>query len=149
MSVGQNIANARARKGMTVAEVAAITRILPGTVAAIEVDDYDELPSDVYVRGFIRSIARVLDMDVQEILLSFDREVSMPGPGESVEAFSLTLPYGGADVPAEPQQVKFGAGIAVAFLLVAMGLFFAGVGDEPAPRAEASTTDVADVQPAR
>jgi len=144
MTVGQSIRAARERKGLSTAAVASTTRILLATVEAIEADDYSTLPSPVYVRGFVRSLAVILDMNVEHTLIAFDRQVSMPGPGEGDEEVSIALSYGDDEVEAPRTPIKWGAGLAAAILLVVVGMFLVGVGEDQTPRAEASTADVTD-----
>lgn len=64
---GRMLAEARAAKGMTLAEVAAQLKLSPSQVAALEADDYGSLPGPVFVRGFIRNYARLLDQNPEHI----------------------------------------------------------------------------------
>lgn len=64
---GRMLAEARAAKGMTLAEVAAQLKLSPSQVAALEADDYGSLPGPVFVRGFIRNYARLLDQDPEQL----------------------------------------------------------------------------------
>jgi len=144
MTVGKAITSARERKGFSIAALASTTRILPATLEAIEADDYSKLPSAVYVRGFVRSVAVVLEMDVERTLISFDRQVAMPGPGEG-DDMPLALTYGDEEVVVSPtQNMRFGTLAAIALFAVIAGFLFLGVGEENAPQAEASTADVVD-----
>ena len=144
MTVGQTIRAARERKGLSTAAVASTTRILHATIVAIEGDDYAALPSPVYVRGFVRSIAVFLEMNVEHTLIAFDRQVAMPGPGEAEEGYSLAVSYGEDEVEAPQVPIKWGAGLAAAILLLVVGLFIAGSGETQTPQAEASTADATD-----
>jgi cytoskeleton protein RodZ len=144
MTVGKAITAARNRKGLSVAVLASTTRILPATIEAIEADDYRKLPSAVYVRGFVRSIAVVLDMNVERTLTSFDRQVAMPGPGEG-DDMPLALTYGEDDVvPEHAPNIRFGTVAAIAMVALMVGFFYLSGQDENVPQAEASTTDVMD-----
>ena len=144
MTVGKAITAARTRKGLSVAALASTTRILPRTIEAIEADDYTNLPSAVYVRGFVRSIAVALDMNVDRILISFDRQVAMPGPGETDDV-PLALTYGEEEVVSAPSpNTRFGTIAAIAMVVLMLGFFYLSGEDENVPQAEASTTDVMD-----
>ena len=144
MTVGQTIRAARERKGLSTAAVASTTRILHATIEAIEADDYSALPSPVYVRGFVRSIAVFLDMNVDCTLIAFDRQVAMPGPGEGDEEFELSVSYGEDEVAPPQGPMKWGAGVAAAIVLLIVGLFMASTSEPQTPQAEASTADVTD-----
>ena len=150
-TVGQRIREARTRRGLSIARLAASTRILSDQLAAIERDDFSRLPAPVYVRGFIRSIAKELQIPESDLLLAFDRQVSLPGPGNEESSSNIVLPYGmeqetpSWNIPKIQPAVAFGLAVA----LVMLGLFFAGLGEAPTQTAQGPGGDVADVQPAR
>jgi hypothetical protein len=53
----------RRDRGLTLDELAATLRISRPYLEAIEDDDYDNLPPEVYLRGFVRAYARALKLD--------------------------------------------------------------------------------------
>src|SRR5580704_8053317 len=59
----------RARRGMTVDDVCRITKIQPRIVESLESGRFDRLPATVFVRGFVRSIARCVGLDADEALV--------------------------------------------------------------------------------
>ena len=68
----------------------------------------------------------------------------MPGPGEG-EDVPLAPAYGDEEAVVAPaQNMHFGTLAAIALFAVIAGFLFLGVGEENAPQAEASTTDVVD-----
>ncbi|MCP4806616.1 MAG: helix-turn-helix domain-containing protein [Proteobacteria bacterium] len=60
---GRYIASVRASKGMTVDDLSSSTRIAARYIEAIENNDFERLPAAVFVRGYLREIAQVLDVD--------------------------------------------------------------------------------------
>ena len=56
-SIGLTLQQAREARGMSIEDVARVTRISQSIIRAIEHDDRAALPADVYVRGFTRTIA--------------------------------------------------------------------------------------------
>ena len=72
MSVGQSLAAARAENGMSIEALSASTRIRATLIRAIEADDFSMCGGDVYARGHLRSIARVLGVDDEPLLAEFD-----------------------------------------------------------------------------
>ena len=52
-------------------EVAAITKVQPRYLQALEEDDFDSLPAPVYVRGFIGEYARALGLDGRQVADSY------------------------------------------------------------------------------
>lgn len=53
----------RLDRNRSLAELSGELRIPRRYLEAIETDDYDQLPPEVYVRGFIRAYARALELD--------------------------------------------------------------------------------------
>ena len=65
LRVGERLALVRAERGLTLAEVAAATRIPIRHLKTIESGKYDGLPASTYSAGFVKSYARLLDMNGQ------------------------------------------------------------------------------------
>ena len=70
--VGPELAAARTRLGLTVDQLADRTRIRPHVIESIEVDDFVPCGGDFYARGHLRTLARVLGVDVAPLLASYD-----------------------------------------------------------------------------
>ncbi|PLX47956.1 MAG: hypothetical protein C0613_12430 [Desulfobulbaceae bacterium] len=64
----------REKRGKTIAEVAAATRIRQDTLEAIETGDQSRLPATAFTKGFIKLYAEHLGLDQAEILERFDKE---------------------------------------------------------------------------
>lgn len=60
--LGTMLREARLRRGLTLAEASADTRINPAYLEAIESERWELMPAPVYARGFFRSYARYLGM---------------------------------------------------------------------------------------
>ncbi len=74
--VGQKLAQARTKRGLSLEEAAHETKMRPDKIYAIENDDYSSFPSNAYAKGFIKNYARYLGVDVGDFLCTFDS--SMP-----------------------------------------------------------------------
>jgi hypothetical protein len=70
--IGPQFAGARLRLGLTVDALADRTRIRPHVIEAIEVDDFSACGGDFYARGHLRTLARVLGVDVAPLLETYD-----------------------------------------------------------------------------
>jgi hypothetical protein len=70
--IGPEIAAARTRLGLTVDLLADRTRIRPHVIESIEVDDFTPCGGDFYARGHLRTLARVLGVDVVPLLATYD-----------------------------------------------------------------------------
>ncbi|HMK56147.1 MAG TPA: RodZ domain-containing protein [Dissulfurispiraceae bacterium] len=76
----------REELGRDISEVAAATRIKETSLAAIEEEDYDKLPIEVYARGYIREYAKYLGVPADEGLASYkeyiDKKIARKEPNE-------------------------------------------------------------------
>ena len=70
--IGPELSAARTRLGLTVDQLADRTRIRPHVIESIEVDDFAPCGGDFYARGHLRTLARVLGIDVAPLLASYD-----------------------------------------------------------------------------
>lgn len=66
--LGMRLREARERRGISIAQAAAETRILQRYLLALEEGDYHHLPGDVYARGFIRNYAQYLNLPAEELV---------------------------------------------------------------------------------
>ncbi len=67
-SIGQVFRQARERLGIDIKQAADAIHLKDAVIQALETDDFDSLPSQVFVRGYIRSYAKLLDIDERPLL---------------------------------------------------------------------------------
>lgn len=72
--VGDRLAQERRRRGLTLDEVAAATKIRPQFLQALEKGDYKKLPSSAYIQGFLKNYTQYLGLPTREVLALFRRE---------------------------------------------------------------------------
>jgi cytoskeleton protein RodZ len=72
---GSCLRRARETRQLSLGDVAGSTKIPRSTLQQIEDGKLDELPADVFVRGFIRSYARAVGADETEPLHGFERAI--------------------------------------------------------------------------
>ncbi len=70
--IGPQLAAARERLRLSVDQLADRTRIRPHVIEAIEIDDFAPCGGDFYARGHLRTLARVLGVDVTPLLKTYD-----------------------------------------------------------------------------
>src|SRR5215510_15923353 len=70
-SVGQLLRRHRTEKRMSVEEISRATRVPSASIERIEADRFEELPGEVFVRGFLRSYARALEISPDEVLARY------------------------------------------------------------------------------
>lgn len=72
-SIGERLHKARLKKKVTIDEVYKDTKIHPKVLIALEEDRYDEFLSSTYIKAFIKSYCRYLDLDANKILDDYDK----------------------------------------------------------------------------
>jgi cytoskeletal protein RodZ len=70
-SIGEYLKRGREQRAMSVEEVARETRIRIDTLHALESSRFDDLPAEVYVRGFLKAYARAVSMSVDETMARY------------------------------------------------------------------------------
>ena len=73
--VGAELAAARERLGWTLPDIAAHLRIRKPYLAAIEQGQLNELPGNAYALGFVRTYAKSLGLDPDDVARRFRPEV--------------------------------------------------------------------------
>src|SRR6516162_9517422 len=114
--VGEALAEARSRAGLTVAEVSQWTRIREAIIIGIEGDDYSACGGDFYARGNIRSIAKAVGADPEPLICEYDAVHRTPGVMSAVSLDELLTP---AQTP-ERRRPNWAAVLGLV-LLVALG----------------------------
>lgn len=68
MSFGRYLKALRLEKGLSIEAVAKETRVNLKALELIELEDHDHLPDEVFVKGFIRSYAQLVDVNPDELV---------------------------------------------------------------------------------
>jgi cytoskeleton protein RodZ len=76
--IGAELAAARRTRGLSLADAEALTCIRGRHLAALEAEQFDQLPGRAYARGFLRSYARALDLDAAVFVAEFDERYPEP-----------------------------------------------------------------------
>jgi cytoskeletal protein RodZ len=79
-TLGQYLRNAREARNIDIRDAAQQTRISVNYLKALEEEDFAKLPGPVFVRGFLKSYARFLDLDDAETLKRFTEATCTPAP---------------------------------------------------------------------
>lgn len=84
---GNLLKSEREKKGLSISQVAEITRLREHYVEALENEDWEKLPARVFVKGFIRSYALSIDLDLNQVMRVFEKSA----PQVKEEDFSKAL----------------------------------------------------------
>ena len=76
--VGQFIARVRESRKMTVEELADSIKLGVSYIKAIEAGDWRTFPVAAYVRGYLRSISHVLNLNADQVLKAYNAESGAP-----------------------------------------------------------------------
>lgn len=78
-TIGERLEEARKRKGLSIREAAEATKIRGDYLQKFEANSFDlDLPP-LYIRGFVRSYARYLELDPERFLAEYDSLVASEG----------------------------------------------------------------------
>jgi cytoskeletal protein RodZ len=72
-SFGAYLKQLREEKGLSLEEISTRTKITLKYLKALEEDDLGRVPNELFAKGFIRSYARCLGLDEQDILFRFEK----------------------------------------------------------------------------
>ena len=92
MSIGDTLADARQRAGLSVSQVSQQTRIREAIIRDIEHGDFDACGGDFYARGHIRSIAGAVGTDPAPLITEYDTDHGPVSPLRAAEVFEPAKP---------------------------------------------------------
>ena len=69
--LGTYLSHLRGERGLSIEEMARVTRIAPRYLEALEREDFTVLPAPVFTKGYIRAYCQALDVPVEEALLRY------------------------------------------------------------------------------
>jgi len=87
---GASLRAAREAKNLAVADVAAKLKLTSRQVEALEEEDLSHLPSEVFVRGFVRNYARLVGLEPDSLIAPVDAQAEV--------SETITAPSAGLDV---------------------------------------------------
>jgi cytoskeletal protein RodZ len=107
-TIGQYLREHRKAQRMSIEEVSRATRVPMASIERIEADRLDELPGEVFVKGFLTAYARCIGITPEDVLARYtaSRRVAWVTP----------LPLASSAKPARGR--RFGVAIAFVLLLI-------------------------------
>src|SRR3954470_39306 len=101
----------RAHRGMSLDDVAKVTKIQPRILERLEAGKLDGLPADVFVRGFVRSFARCVGLEEAEALRRYaacalGSQDLTPAVRALVEAMADLAPGSATAARATPRKME-------------------------------------------
>src|SRR5258708_9855965 len=74
-TVADQLHEAREARKLTIEQVAEVTKIRSDHLRALEEGNFDVFSAPVYIRGFVRTYAMVLKLDVPRVMETLDGEL--------------------------------------------------------------------------
>jgi len=74
LTLGERLKRARLRKKLSKTELEDLTKIKSAYIESLEQDNYSKLPSEVYIKGFLQTLASYLSLDSAEVLHQYYRQ---------------------------------------------------------------------------
>jgi cytoskeleton protein RodZ len=91
--VGSVLSGARAARGLTVEDVAGKLKFSLRQIESLEAGRVDELPGGTFLRGMVRSYARLVELDPAPLLARMASETRPPDDDRLVQRFSEPVPF--------------------------------------------------------
>jgi len=90
--VGEELAGARAALGLSIADIARQLKFGVRQIEAMEQGRFEELPSGTFARGMVRSYARLLKLDAEQLVRRMAARVAVPDNAEAVASTRRPIP---------------------------------------------------------
>jgi cytoskeletal protein RodZ len=134
--VGERLRTAREAKGLSLDDVASMTRVPTRHLQHIERGEWDSLPAITYSVGFARAYANAVGLDGREIGTELRNQLGSP------QSSAAAAPYEPAD-PARvpPRSLAVIAGIIAVLLVAGYFLWRGNAVSEPDAQTEAAAVD--------
>lgn len=120
LPLGKTLREARERLGLSVADVSGQTKLAPRQIEALEAEDFRSLPEMPFVRGFVRSYAKILQLDAQPLLASVPQENASQ---KSLVPNSVEAPFPVASSPQRQNLIWLGAALLLSVVVVAFSVW--------------------------
>jgi len=109
--IGARLKAAREERGLSVSEVAQSLKFAPRQLEALEQDRFELLPGGTFVRGMVRSYARLLKLDPEPLVEAIAGRFQAPDAGTLAARYSQPVPF--SDGARRSTFVYLGVSVAV------------------------------------
>ncbi len=120
---GTLLRRTRETRGLSIEEVSQALKLSPRQIKAIEAEDFEDLGSATFARGFVRNYARHLGLDPAAVLAVLEKQTALPEIElREVEHTNVVLPREGARRP----FMWLGALLPILLVALGAGVYYAG-----------------------
>lgn len=131
---GHTLSQGRLEAKLTTDQVAAKLHISSRKVAALESNDFSELPEATYVRGYMKNYANLVGLDPAPILAAYNSIIGKDKKAEELAMASAAVHPAGNIINDNTNLIKIASMFIVAVVVVALIVVMQD-SDEPAPAA--------------
>jgi cytoskeleton protein RodZ len=117
LSPGTRLRQAREQNSLSVKHIADKLFLDIGVIESLEADKYEHLPPTIFVRGYLRNDAKLLDISSKSIMISFDKVSQRPPP--------ILAPHSKQQKQASSRDLwpTIGTGAVIVTLMIMMALW--------------------------
>lgn len=116
--VGATLKSLRQARQLSVGEVSARLKFSTRQIDALENEQWDDLPTGVSLRGFVKNYGRFLDTDVEALVTMLDGQVGSTGARPMQVSSPASLGAADLSVQSEPVHRPWGWLIIILILLI-------------------------------
>ena len=126
---GSYLKHERELRGVPLEEISGATKIHIRFLQALEDNQFDELPGEVFIKGYIRSYANIIGSDVEEMLNIYEESV-----GNKTENISESVPS--SNISAKTFLVFALLGLIILALIFGVRFLISSKNNQPVRNAE-------------
>lgn len=118
-SLGEKLKKARKSSKLSLRQISKISKIQVKYLESLEKGDYEALPADVYIKGFLKILAPLLGLDIQEVINCYQKEQTIREKIQNKNSKKIK--------PTSPSRPTFVITPKIILILLS-GLVFIGIG---------------------
>lgn len=122
-SLGEHLRKTRKSKGLCFEQIAEETKISIKNIMAMEENNFDSLPAEVFTRGFYTLYAGSLSLDPALVLKRYDSEKSCPNNASAILLSSCQHRHENGNMAERPNSLPFSYLGVFLLLLLSFGAF--------------------------
>jgi cytoskeleton protein RodZ len=92
VGVGEELSKARSALGLSIADIARQLKFAARQIEAMEQERFEDLPSGTFARGMVRSYARLLKLDAEDLVGRMAARVAVPDNAAAVASVRRPIP---------------------------------------------------------
>lgn len=121
LGIGERLRNAREARGLTLTAAETLTRIRAVYLQALEEERFDRLPGRMYIRGFLRTYAKVLGLNPDELTHAYPQAFTAPEQ-PILSSLPAEIPIRPVAPPSRTRRILLYVGTGLLLAIATLGL---------------------------